>query len=116
MAVLDTGRPAKCGSIPAPDFCNNPLPHAIIALFLLRFRRGRFGEFLEAQIIPERIEHGIEPEQCRSVWRKLSEKFSLYCFGAREATIFSKRGSLRNASSTGLILISNASRLRSSTE
>jgi hypothetical protein len=26
-------------------------------------RRGRGGEFLEARIIPERIEHGIEPEQ-----------------------------------------------------
>jgi hypothetical protein len=26
------------------------------------FRRGRDGEFLEARIIPERIEHRIEPE------------------------------------------------------
>ena len=29
-------------------------------------RRFRGGEFLEARIIPERIEHGIEPEQRRS--------------------------------------------------
>jgi hypothetical protein len=28
-------------------------------------RRGR-SELLEARIIPERIEHWIEPEQCRS--------------------------------------------------
>jgi len=27
------------------------------------FRRSRGDEFLEARIIPERIEHGIEPEQ-----------------------------------------------------
>ena len=27
------------------------------------FRRARGGEFLEARIIPERIEHGIEPKQ-----------------------------------------------------
>jgi len=33
-------------------------------LFFLR--RTRRGEFLEARIIPERIEHGIEPEQRRS--------------------------------------------------
>jgi len=32
------------------------------ALFVRRRRYGR-GEFLEARIIPERIEHGIEPEQ-----------------------------------------------------
>jgi hypothetical protein len=29
-------------------------------------RRERGGEFLEARIIPERIEHWIEPEQSRS--------------------------------------------------
>ena len=29
-------------------------------------RRGRGDEFLETRIIPERIEHGIEPEQRRS--------------------------------------------------
>ena len=30
------------------------------------FRRFRGGEFLEARIIPERIEHRIEPEESRS--------------------------------------------------
>jgi hypothetical protein len=30
------------------------------------FRRGGGGELLEARIIPERIEHRIEPEQRRS--------------------------------------------------
>jgi len=30
------------------------------------FRYGRGGEFLEARIVPERIEHRIEPEQRRS--------------------------------------------------
>src|ERR1039457_1973879 len=38
----------------------------IIALFVRWFRRGRGGEFFEARIIPERIEHWIEPERCRS--------------------------------------------------
>jgi hypothetical protein len=28
-----------------------------------RWWRGRLGEFLEARIIPQRIEHRIEPEQ-----------------------------------------------------
>src|SRR5438105_11623524 len=56
---------------------------------------------LEARIIPERIEHWIEPEQCESERRNLSEKFSVYCFGASEATIFSKRGSPRSASKSG---------------
>ncbi len=32
---------------------------------------------MEARIVPQRIEHGIEPEQRRSEWRNLSEKFSL---------------------------------------
>src|SRR5438477_12107628 len=36
-----------------------------------------------------------------SVRRKLSEKFSLYSFGAREVTIFSKRGSPRSGSQKG---------------
>jgi hypothetical protein len=39
-----------------------------VALFVRRFRRGRSGEFLKVRIIPERIEHGIEPEQGRSKW------------------------------------------------
>ena len=41
------------------------------------FRRGRFAELLKARIIPQRIEHGIEPEQRGSERRNLSEKFSL---------------------------------------
>src|SRR5437879_651457 len=63
--------------------------------------RFLFAEFLEARIIPERIEHRIEPEQRRSQRRKLSEKFSVYCFGANEATICSKRGSPRSGSQKG---------------
>jgi hypothetical protein len=35
------------------------------------------AEFLEARIVPKRIEHWIEPEQRGSDWRNLSEKFSL---------------------------------------
>ena len=34
-----------------------------VFLFARRFHRGRGSEFLEARIISERIEHGIEPEQ-----------------------------------------------------
>ena len=36
---------------------------------LLLLRRGRGGEFLEARIVPERIEHRIEPEQRGSEWQ-----------------------------------------------
>lgn len=32
----------------------------------LLFRSFQLGEFLEARIVPERIEHRIEPEQRRS--------------------------------------------------
>jgi hypothetical protein len=32
-----------------------------VVLFVRRFRRFRGGEFLEARIIPKRIEHWIEP-------------------------------------------------------
>src|SRR5438874_12779573 len=63
--------------------------------------RFLFAEFLEAPIVPQRIEHWIEPEQGGSVRRKLSEKFSLYCFGASEATICSKLGSPRSGSQSG---------------
>jgi hypothetical protein len=35
-----------------------------IVLLVARFRQFRSDELLEARIIPERIEHGIEPEQC----------------------------------------------------
>ena len=40
---------------------------ALIAavLFVCRLWCFRLGEFLEARIIPKRIEHWIEPEQCR---------------------------------------------------
>jgi hypothetical protein len=34
----------------------------LIALFVHGFRRFRGSEFLEARIIPKRIEHWIEPE------------------------------------------------------
>jgi hypothetical protein len=44
---------------------------------LIRCLRFLFAEFLEARIIPERIKHRIEPEQCGSQRRKLSEKFAL---------------------------------------
>jgi len=59
-----------------------------------------FAEFLEARIIPKGIEHWIEPEQRRSE-RQVVRKFSVYCFGASEATIFSKRGSPRSRSQKG---------------
>src|SRR5439155_7625370 len=51
-----------------------------------------FAELLEARIVPKGIEHWIEPEERRSE-RQVVRKFSVYCFGASEATIFSKRGS-----------------------
>src|SRR5438876_996340 len=52
-------RPCKpiCGVTSYRDY----LPAAI--LFVCHSRRGRGHEFLEARIIPERIEHRIEPEQ-----------------------------------------------------
>src|SRR5438477_8490552 len=46
------------------------------ALFLPRLRCSG-SEFLEALIIPERIEHWIEPEQRGSERRNLCEKFAL---------------------------------------
>ena len=61
-------------------------------------------EFLKARIIPKRIEHGIEPEQRGSERRKLS-KSSLYCFGARDATIFSERHCLETNTLTASVLI-----------
>jgi hypothetical protein len=50
-----------------------------LALFVRRFRRGR-GEFLEARIIPQRIEHWIEPEQrgskrqAKSQWASVRDR------------------------------------------
>jgi len=35
----------------------------MLSLFVRRLRRFRGGEFLEARIVPQRIEHRIEPEQ-----------------------------------------------------
>ena len=77
-----------------------------VSIVVLLERRAKllwflFPEFLEARIVPQRIEHRIEPEQRGSEWRNLSEKFSVYCFGAREATICSKRGSPRSGSQNG---------------
>jgi hypothetical protein len=53
-----------------------------VSIVVLLERRAKllwllFTEFLKARIVPERLEHRIEPEQSRSVRRKLSEKFSL---------------------------------------
>jgi hypothetical protein len=54
----------------------------------LLFRRFRTGEFLEARIIPQRIEHRIEREQCgnegfglarvRGMGRPLSDQVNLF--------------------------------------
>jgi hypothetical protein len=51
------------------DYCRDR-----VALFIRRVRRGRLGEFLEARIIPKRIEHGIEPEQRRSERHHLGQQ------------------------------------------
>ncbi len=39
---------------------------SLVSRLLLRFFQGARCEFLEARIIPKRIEHRIEPEQRRS--------------------------------------------------
>src|SRR5438552_9446293 len=66
--------------------CRAEVSHASRALFcssaviLVRskppflFRRGQGDDFLEARIIPERIEHWIEPEQGRSERRVHSQR------------------------------------------
>ena len=48
-------------SIPAPDcrYQTVTIPTAVL-------RTGRFGEPLEARIVPQRIKHRIEPEERRS--------------------------------------------------
>ena len=62
--LISSGRAAMaCCSAPVSLACSGAYR---VALFVRRFRRGRAGKFLEARIIPERIEHGIEPEQRRS--------------------------------------------------
>src|SRR4029453_16099830 len=47
--------------------------------FALLFRCFRLGEFLEARIIPKRIEHRIEPEQRRSQRHVCSEWAFIRC-------------------------------------
>ena len=42
---------------------DEPADAIAAALFVRRLRCFRLREFLEARIIPERIEHWIEPEQ-----------------------------------------------------
>src|SRR6266446_3249799 len=50
-----------------------------IVSLVRRFRCGRGGEFLETRIVPERIEHRIEPEQCRSERHAPSQWASVRC-------------------------------------
>jgi hypothetical protein len=57
-------------------------------LFSHVFRCSRGDEFLKAGIVSERIEHWIELSEAERVEIALPNYF-----GAREATIFSKRGS-----------------------
>ena len=45
---------------------NDEIADLRLPLFVRCLRRGRLGEFLEARIIPERIEHWIELEERRS--------------------------------------------------
>src|SRR5205814_7485665 len=50
-----------------------------IVLYVCRFRRFGGDEFLEARIVPERIEHRIEPEQSRSEAAEVVRKvFALF--------------------------------------
>jgi hypothetical protein len=49
-----------------------PLPLVVGGLLFI-FRRRRGDELLEARIIPERIEHRIEPEQCKRERRVRSQ-------------------------------------------
>ena len=46
---------------------------AVRILPLCVVRRGRGGEFLEARIIPKRIEHRIESEQAGREWHVFSQ-------------------------------------------
>jgi hypothetical protein len=46
----------------------------VIRDWKLLFRCGQLGEFLEARIVPKRIEHGIEPEQRGSERYILSQR------------------------------------------
>jgi hypothetical protein len=62
-----------------------------VALFLRCLGRGQLGEFLEARIIPQLIEHWIEPEQ------RGSERLS-YCAVVRYRNSFRKAAMARSDS------------------
>jgi hypothetical protein len=55
----------RCHSVGFGTASRMPVGHHVVS-FATRFRRFRGDEFLKARIIPQRIKHGIEPEQCRS--------------------------------------------------
>jgi hypothetical protein len=54
-----------------------PFRRTALVEALPAFRRGRLAEFLEARIIPERIEHRIEPEHRGSEPGSCPKKFAL---------------------------------------
>ena len=76
--LVDKGTNAPCKSKVLPAsvltpyalwflyYKNVPNEFAGACVMLLSFRRGRGDEFLEAEIVPEGVEHWIEPEQRRS--------------------------------------------------
>ena len=68
----EPGRTGKivvaCEEAKLPRYCFRAESRSFVSeivrkIFALLFGRFRTGEFLEARIIPERIEHRIEPEQ-----------------------------------------------------
>ncbi len=61
------------------DFWQSEFPRFSGALFFRRFRRFRGDEFLEARIIPQRLEHWIELEQRGSQW-----DFCIQCASVRD--------------------------------
>jgi len=66
QATDSLGQGIKATGRPRHDSWQSEFPRFSVVLFVPRFRRFRGDEFLEARIIPERIEHRIEPEQRRS--------------------------------------------------
>src|SRR5438034_11793116 len=66
-----------------------------VGLFVRRFRCSG-SEFLETRIVPERIEHWIEPEQRGSKRRNLSEKL-IAIVSARARRRFSRSADRRGA-------------------
>jgi hypothetical protein len=66
IASTDKKVPDPVGSEEFLYYRNVPNKFAVVCAMLLLFRRGRIAEFLKARIIPERIEHRIEPQQRRS--------------------------------------------------